>query len=90
MAPDQGVSLHRSTLSARSEQEHRSEQEPGSVEQIAANPGESKRAMFCVLLGSGILQLPIWGMMFSIPTAIPFSRVYRLCHDVRHIPRVLP
>lgn len=83
MASDQGVSLHRSTLSARGEQES------GSVEQAAANPGESKRTRLCVLLGSGILQLPIWGTMFSIPTAIPFSRGYRLCHDLRHIPRVL-
>ncbi|BDD55984.1 hypothetical protein MPDQ_006434 [Monascus purpureus] len=55
MASDQGVSLHRSTLSARGEQES------GSVEQAAANPGESKRTRLCVLLGSGILQLPIWG-----------------------------
>lgn len=44
------------------------EQEPHDIEQEASNPDqaesrqwESKRTKACVLLGSSILQLPIWG-----------------------------
>ena len=37
-------------------------QDEASLDQTSSRPFESARTRACVLLGSAILQLPIWGM----------------------------
>ena len=39
-----------------------------NLDQIPSRPVESARSRACVLLGSAILQLPIWGMRKHRPT----------------------
>ena len=43
-------------------------QDEVNLEQTSSRPLESARTRACVLLGSAILQLPIWGMSNHGPT----------------------
>jgi hypothetical protein len=63
------------------------------TEQISSRRADSRKKRACVLLGSAIIQFPIWGKSLSLvdmPNSICLIPEYlRLCHELRYLSRVL-
>lgn len=68
MTRNEGISLRESLPSDIGGQErHDTEQDASNLDQADPRQWESNMKRACVLVGSAILQLPIWGML--IPTS---------------------
>jgi hypothetical protein len=66
MSQNGSISLRESLPSDISQQEHRgSEQNVPNINQADSRRLESNMKKASVLLGSAILQLPIWGMLIA-------------------------
>jgi hypothetical protein len=64
MTRNESISLRESLPSDIGEQEpHNTEQDASNLEQANSRQWESNRKRACVLVGSAILQLPIWGRL---------------------------
>ena len=64
MTRNEGISLRESLPSDVGEQElHNTEQDASNLDQADSRRWESNRKRACVLVGSAILQLPIWGRL---------------------------
>ena len=61
MAQDGGISLRESRVPDGQQEPHDIEQSAVTIDQADSRQWETKRKRACVLLGSSILQLPIWG-----------------------------
>ncbi|RDL41266.1 Uncharacterized protein BP5553_01245 [Venustampulla echinocandica] len=66
MARDESISLHETQPPAVGDQvSHNTEAEEPSLDQRDSRQWESNRKRACVLVGSSILQLPIWGFAMN-------------------------
>ena len=65
------------------------EQNVVDAEQTDSGQIESKRTKLCVLIGSGIIQLPIWGTFGHMSGLQRYLRTCRLCYELRYIPGIL-
>ena len=68
MTQNEGITLRESVPSDVSEQEpYDTENDAANLDQADSRLWESKRKRFCVLVGSAMLQLPIWGRLSRSP-----------------------
>jgi hypothetical protein len=63
--------------------------EQAEAEQTDSRQRESKRTKLSVLIGSGIIQLPIWGMLDHMSRLPLYLLSSRLCCELRSLPGIL-
>jgi hypothetical protein len=67
MPQNEVISLRETRRSDASEHQlYNNEEDASSLDQADSRRWESNRRRACVLVGSGLLQLPIWGRLSSI------------------------
>ena len=88
MAQNESISLHESAPPYAGEQElHDLEHDASSPDQANSRRRESKTTRICVLVGSAILQLPIWGTYILHPGRnCTYTRRFR--YELWRLPRV--
>ena len=64
------------------------EQAASHLDEADPRQVESNRKRICVLLGSAILQLPIWGKIHPTPS-LHSTHTRRFRHDIWRLPRIL-
>ena len=91
MSLNEDISLRESLPSDVGEQEaHNTLQDASNLDQADSRIWESKTKRACVLVGSAILQLPIWGRLkFYYNLVAIHTHIRRLRHELRRLPRIL-
>lgn len=65
------------------------EQRVVDIEQSVYREIDSTKTKLCVLIGSGLIQLPIWGTFNYRYELFRYLHSRRLCHELWYIPRIL-
>jgi hypothetical protein len=68
MTRNEDIPLRESPANVGEQESYDTEQDAFNLHQADSGKWESNRRRTCVLLGSAILQLPIWGTLSVSPT----------------------